>query len=214
MAEELFQYNEIFEVILGKDSHLTSQPTQLPTVAKKTPPQSVARPRSAHKSNIANGECCSKHYRSARSTAYNCCTVSQRRYVLYTLFCSFFKALILFLLQYCPLLAQFNTRYHTVTNRTYLLYNATALHLSAVANFGGLWFVLYETVEGGCTVHVNFNLPTSFILLIIVHTSVLIYRFWHAFIYSFSTFLPLIIMHCYEVLYISKEEISSSKAYR
>jgi hypothetical protein len=35
MIEELFQYNEIFEVILDKDSHLTRQPTQLPTVAKK-----------------------------------------------------------------------------------------------------------------------------------------------------------------------------------
>jgi len=64
-------------------------------------------------------------------------------------------------------------------------------------------------------VHVNFNLATSFILLIIDHNSVLIYRFWHILMYSSSTFPPLIIMHCYEVLYISvKEEISFSKVYR
>jgi len=35
MIKALFQYNEIFEVILVKDTHLTSQPTQPPTVVNK-----------------------------------------------------------------------------------------------------------------------------------------------------------------------------------
>jgi hypothetical protein len=35
MIEALFQYNEIFEVNLDKDSYLTSQPTQPSTVANE-----------------------------------------------------------------------------------------------------------------------------------------------------------------------------------
>lgn len=47
LVKALFQYNEIFEVILDKDGHLTSQPTQLPSVTNGHPPQSAARPRGA-----------------------------------------------------------------------------------------------------------------------------------------------------------------------
>jgi hypothetical protein len=64
-------------------------------------------------------------------------------------------------------------------------------------------------------VHVNFNLPSSIILLIINHISVL-YIALGTFILIFSsTLFPIVIMHFYEVLYISvKEEISFSKVYR
>jgi len=58
-------------------------------------------------------------------------------------------------------------------------------------------------------VHVNFNLPTSFI---IDHISASIYSFPHFLcIFSFVLF-PLIITHFYDGLYKSvKEEISVSK---
>ena len=42
------------------------------------------------------------------------------------------------------------------------------------------WFDGYDTIEGSCTKHVNFNLPAAFTLLLIIdHTTVLVYSFSH-----------------------------------
>jgi hypothetical protein len=67
-----------------------------------------------------------------------------------------------------------------------------------------LTFARYETTEGSCTVHVIFNLPASFILLIIDYISVLIcsfslifYIFFHI-VSANHAFLRSFIQQCKE----------------
>ena len=63
-------------------------------------------------------------------------------------------------------------------------------------NYGKLSFARYETTEGSCTVHVNCNLPKSFILLIIDHISLLKYTSSHIiciYIYFYCALFTLIV---------------------
>ena len=87
-----------------------------------------------------------------------------------------------------------------VMNRMYSLKNEQP-DLSSVANFGELWFTHYETIEGSCTVQVNFNLPTYFISLIIDHVSVLIYSFSHIYtVYIYIYMCVYVYTGCFTTL--------------